>query len=457
MPDNQLQKRITEALSKAEDTRILEIGRKIINDIGDIFIKCFGYAEAIVIADTNTFQAAGKRVVDVLKKSSIKINPPFIFDIQNLHAEYKHIQALCNIITQTNAIPISVGSGTINDLTKLSAHLCGRRYLSVPTAASMDGYTAYGASINKDGSKETFFCPAPLALVADLDIIACAPSELNAAGYGDLMAKIPSGADWIIADALGIEKIDLHAWEMVQRQLRNWISQPDKIKAGDPSAIRDLIEGLLMTGFAMQWCKTSRPASGADHQFSHLWDMQNHVYKGITPLHGFKVAIGTMASTLLYEQLFDQDVIGLNIMHVCENWISEEEVLRSINETFFSEELRVVAIRECKAKYIDRSILSDRLNNLKIMWPDLKKKLQAHLIPFDELREMFAAAGAPDYPGLIGIDLSRLRLSYNEARQIRRRYTILDAAYETGKMGLCLDEIFIKQKRFENSGRKDIK
>jgi glycerol-1-phosphate dehydrogenase [NAD(P)+] len=40
------------------------------------------------------------------------------------------------------------------------------------TAASMDGYTAFGAAITHDGFKQTFACPAPRAVVADLDILA---------------------------------------------------------------------------------------------------------------------------------------------------------------------------------------------------------------------------------------------------------------------------------------------
>ena len=53
---------------------------------------------------------------------------------------------------------------------ELAAHRAGREsYLCVATAASMDGYTAFGASITHEGAKQTFSCPAPRAVVADLD------------------------------------------------------------------------------------------------------------------------------------------------------------------------------------------------------------------------------------------------------------------------------------------------
>src|SRR5205823_5255621 len=99
-------------------------------------------------------------------------------------------------------------SGSINDLTKLASHQLNRPYMCVATAASMDGYAAFGASITRNGIKDTFACPAPRMVLADLEILSAAPPELNAAGYADLLAKVTAGADWILADAVGAERID---------------------------------------------------------------------------------------------------------------------------------------------------------------------------------------------------------------------------------------------------------
>ncbi len=129
---------------------------------------------------------------------------PFIFRAPDLHAEERFVAELESSLRTHAAIAVAVGSGTINDLTKLASHRVERRYLCVATAASMDGYTAYGASVTYQGAKQTFFCPAPVAVVADLDVICAAPGEMNAWGYADLMAKFPAGADWIVADALGV-------------------------------------------------------------------------------------------------------------------------------------------------------------------------------------------------------------------------------------------------------------
>ena len=131
---------------------------------------------------------------------------------------------------------------------------------------------------------------------------------MNAAGYADLAAKIVSGADWILSDALEIEPIHDTAWSFTQPRLREWLSDPRGVRSGNSRALSGLAEGLLMTGFGMQTTKSSRPASGAEHQFSHLWDMQHHTYKGRIPFHGFKVGIGTLCSAFFYECLLETDV-----------------------------------------------------------------------------------------------------------------------------------------------------
>jgi glycerol-1-phosphate dehydrogenase [NAD(P)+] len=84
-------------------------------------------------------------------------------------------------------------------------------------------------------------------------------------------------------------------WNTVQEHLPEWTASPGGVARGEPGCLRRLVVGLMMSGFAMQAAQSSRPASGADHQFSHLWDMQHHEHNGAAPSHGFKVGIGTLA------------------------------------------------------------------------------------------------------------------------------------------------------------------
>lgn len=342
-----------------------------------------------------------------------------------------------------DAIPVAVGSGTINDLVKLAAHRAGRQYLAVATAASMDGYTAFGASITKQGSKQTFTCPAPRAVLADLDVITRAPAQMSAAGYADLLAKITAGADWIVADALAVEPIDATSWDLVQSHLRDWSASAEGIPAGDPTALRGLVEGLMMTGFAMQWSKSSRPASGAEHQFSHLWDMQHHIHHGHAPSHGFKVGIATLAVTYLYDFLLQQDLTRIDIDRLVQRWpASIDDAVGEARSYFNISELADKAAEETSAKFITPLQLWDHLKVLTQSAAELQLRLKRQLIPAAKLREMLRLAGAPVDPEQIGISRRRLRDSFSQAYFIRRRYTALDLAVRAGFLDAALDHLF---------------
>ena len=433
---------IEEALARATDTKALLIGDGVITSVAEMFTRMFPGKRPVVVADTTTWEIAGRRVNEILTEVGLNPDKPYIFDYPDFHAEWKYVEELDKMFAGTDAIGVAVGSGTINDLVKLSSAHSGRRYMIVATAASMDGYTAYGASITKDGAKQTFNCPAPLALLADTDIIAAAPSKMTASGYADLFAKIPAGADWIISEELGVEPIDAFSFGLVQDSLKMALDGPENIKTGDKDAIHRLIEGLVMSGFAMQAHQTSRPASGADHQFSHLWNMENHVMAdGTMPSHGFQVSIGSLMSTALYEQLLKEDIANLDIEACVEAWPTLEQAREKALDLFRGTDFPTIGATETEAKYIDGDALREQLTTLRDNWPTIKARLEQQLIPLPEARRRLDAVGAPVQPEQIGISRRRLLDSVIRAQHIRRRFTILDIAVRTGLLQKWLDAV----------------
>ena len=433
---------IAEALRAARETRCLELGKGVLGRTPEVFRRQFGDKPALLVADTNTFAAAGQAVQEAFRQAGHACREPFVFTDRKLYAEHKYVTALEEALKGHDAIPVAVGSGTINDLTKLASHRNGRPYLVVATAASMDGYTAFGASITYQGSKQTFNCPAPTAVVADLDVICAAPEGMNASGYADLLAKVPAGADWLVADALGLEPIDPTAWSIVQGGLRAAVAYPVGVRNRDAEAVRQLTEGLMLSGFAMQSSQTSRPASGAEHQFSHLWDMQHHVHKGQAPPHGFKVGVATLAVTGLYEYLLTRNLEDLDVASCCARWPSDAERRQRARGLFSQEDLTAVALKESQAKWVDAATLGRQLETLRRVWPELKGRLRPQLVPRVELRNMLLTAGAPVEPEEIGVSRARLRASFEQAYFLRRRFTSLDLAERCGLLEPALDSLF---------------
>src|SRR5215471_16413373 len=110
-------KRLTlaEALAAAKDTRCLEIGSRILHKALEIYRQYVGKKPAMIVADANTFEAAGRTIFDAVHEKHQCVEP-FIYTPPNLHAEYKFVDELMESLKTHDAIPIAVGSGTINDL-----------------------------------------------------------------------------------------------------------------------------------------------------------------------------------------------------------------------------------------------------------------------------------------------------------------------------------------------------
>ena len=446
---------IERALGKATDTKACVIGAGATESAAKMFREIFpGAQRAIVVSDPRTRKVAGARVVELLKASGVEVAEHVICaDGSWFHATYDKVEEVRDAICSCNrTIPIAVGSGTINDLVKRSSEELGLRYMVVGTAASMDGYTSYGASITKDGIKQTMPCKAPLGCIVDSAIAAKAPQEMTASGYADLIAKVPAGADWMLADAIGSEAIHPDAWRFVQEPLRDSLSNPSGCAAGDEREVRKLCEGLVMSGFAMQAMNSSRPASGTEHQVSHYWDMEDLCFNGKPVSHGFKVGIGTLVSTKTLEFLLEYDLSKLDVeAAVARWWPTFDGPKATFPGTYGNRPAHIRrAETEFAKKYVSPDGLRRELETIKARWPELSVRLRAQLMPFDEVREKLRTVGAPYEPEMVGVTRARFRETYAGVPFMRARYFGLDLVQRLGLMPELLERLFGKGGVWEN-------
>ena len=419
--------RIEDALERARDTKALIIGEGAVEKTGEMFRQLFGNSTAIVVADLNTYKAAGSEAYESLKAAGIPTVDPFIFEDDDLYAEWSFLIRLEKHMKACNAVAVAVGSGVINDLAKLASEHLGRRYIIVGTAASMDGYTAYGASISFEGNKQTFDCKAPMGVIIDPVIAAGAPSEMAASGYADLLAKVPAAADWMLAEAAGEEPIDTFAYNLLHENLKESLAYPAEVHAREVKPTEMLAEGLIMSGFAMQAIQSSRPASGVEHQFSHYWDMEDLCFEGKHVSHGFKVGIGTLISTACFEFMLEFDMESLDVERCAARWPSWEKMEKDIRNMFADKPGHMSrALSESKAKYITAGRLREQLTHLKNVWPELREKISAQIFSYDHVHDCLKKVGAPYEPEMIGVSRDRLRETFKGIPYMRSRYTIID-------------------------------
>ena len=435
------QERIAAALAVATDTKAFELGRGILHKVPELFSRYFNGRTALVVADDNTWRAAGDQVFSIMQDAGIPAQR-FLFEEDEFHADWDHIELLDKVLDDTGAVAVSVGSGTINDICKLCSAHHRQSYLTVPTAASVDGYTSFGASITYRNAKQTFECPAPVAVVADVDVIAAAPKDMTAAGYADLAAKIPAGAEWMIADLVGTEPIKEDAWHVLQDCLDELLSDPSGVAAGEPGAVSDLFEGLILSGFAMQAARSSRPASCCDHLFSHILDMTHHKFNGKGVSHGFQVAIGTLTMCAVFDKFLSMDFSGLDVDACVAAWPSLESEQARALEIFRDFPAPRLGYEQITLKYGDAATVRRELELLKASWPELRGKLRDQVYPFARMQALFKAAGAPCEPGQIGITRADIRAMFPKVQLMRWRYNVLDLAKRGGFYDELVDSVF---------------
>ena len=398
----------------------------------------------LLIHDRNTRKAAGEKLAGILATAGLPFSEMVLAEgpLGIVDADYERVTDIRESLKARKVFPIAVGGGTINDLVKRAVGELEVLYICAGTAASVDGYCSFGASLVYEGFKVTLACPAPIAVVADSDVLACAPYEMTASGYGDLYAKLASGVDWLLADRLGLEKIHQVSWDMVQKDLLLWLSDSQKLKEGDAQAFSNLFRGLTMSGCAMQVYRDSRPASGAEHLISHVWEMEHLSKDGIALSHGFKVAMGTVISVSLMEAFYNlkPEDISLDACRPArETW---EERQASIEKRFADIKNHEMIEKACREKWVNDEQWAGHIKRLGEILPELKDFTRQRLYSRQKVIEDLQKAGCPVTPRDFGISPEKIKDTVIKAQMMRKRYTILDALYETGQLEKMLDRLF---------------
>lgn len=429
---------IEEALRKATDTKACLIGEGVIGRVPFVFKEQFpGKDAAILIADPRTWKAAGEKTAALLEAAGVKTSRHIVEpDGRTFHAEYRYVEGVRDAVKTAGAVPVAVGSGVINDLTKRAAGELGIPYMVVGTAASVDGYSSFGAAlVSPEGAKQTYPCPAPRAIVADLEVLRTAPKEMAAYGFADLMAKIPAGADWILAAELGAAEWHDAAWHIVQDGIPESTRNAEGVAKGETAAMSGFVEGLMMSGFAMQAMQSSRPASGAEHMFSHILDMTHHTYRGELVSHGAQVGVYTLFMVRFHEELLKFDMAALDVEKCVADWAEWDKGGEALaKEPFAGTKFPNLGVEQSKPKWQTKEELRATLTAAKAQWPEIAARLRAQLVPSAEIERRLKAVGSPSCPAEIGVANDFAQRNIRFAMFMRNRYNALDFAFRLGKL-----------------------
>ena len=288
-------------------TRFVCVGNDELKNLPDIMKKSKLEGAGLLVYDCNTFEVAAREASDILGSCNIPCEK-ICFSGEHVHADAFHLKELQEAAQKYSpSWMIAVGSGSINDLVKLTAHRLSIPYLVIATSASMDGYLSANAAIFEDGIKKQYLnLNPPVAAIADTNVLYHAPREMTRAGLGDALGKFTSLTEWKLNHLLAGEFYCEQTAKLVEQEVQALLTAADQ---DSPQFFAALIKTLLITGTAMQMLGNSTPASAGEHYFSHALDTHSCAVTGdVYASHGDQVALGTWKLLKLYRAL-DQDHI----------------------------------------------------------------------------------------------------------------------------------------------------
>ena len=306
MDINRLLNGIACSCGKAHTCSIKEvnIGKSAIDTLSDI---CKNFNAPLIVADQNTFLAAGKQTESSLSGKKVK---KVVFSGESiLIPNEKAVKAVEENLDGVDVI-VGVGSGVIQDLCKYVAHFNNLPYLVVATAPSMDGYASNGAAMIMNGMKITYNATLPIALVADTEVLKNAPLEMIKAGYGDIIGKYSALNDWKLSNLINGEYFCNKIYELTFEQIQNTLSLSNLLLKRDETAIKTLMEALIVVGILMSFVGSSRPASGSEHHLSHFFEITGIIDGTEYLSHGLDVAFSTAVTAEIREKIANMKDFG---------------------------------------------------------------------------------------------------------------------------------------------------
>lgn len=436
--------RLTKQAAESGDrgrTRHVRLGKDAIEEIGPWLEVTHPGSIDVVVADAHTWDAAGARVEESLRSAGRTVtrlvlepregDPKLVCEDGVIVA----LQTFLHVSEKTN--PIAVGAGTVTDIVKMASFRLSRPFQIVPTAASMNGYTSSIAAVLSAGVKRTGASHQAEALFADVDVLRKAPPVMNRAGFGDLLSKPYSNADWLLSHLVrGVPYSD-EAASLLDEPWRRMVEEARGIGEGDPAALEVLMETLLVSGFSMAIAGTSAPASGSEHLISHYWDMEELCQgRPVRALHGTQVGIGTRLAAKLIDRMVRLDPEDLDAAAAAERRPDLAFVDRiGADHPDLTPDVLAEIQDQLRQKQRTGAALRDEIAALRTRWPEVREKLRASLLPPGTIDRALVLSGSADRASEIGVGLEHLVRTLRVCRHLRNRYVSFDLLDDLGVLG----------------------
>lgn len=403
-----------------------------INKLPEV-INRYNAKKAFIIADVNTYEVAGKKACNILEENNIEYKK-FIFTDKELEPDEKAVGSVTLAFDKSCDIIIAIGSGVINDTSKILSNIANKPYIIVATAPSMDGYASDTSSMAVNGLKVSVPSASANVIIGDIDIIKNAPVKMLTSGLGDMLAKYISICEWKIATLLIGEYYCETIANLVNDALKKCVDNAEGLLKRDDAAVKAVFEGLIICGIAMGYAKISRPASGMEHYISHVWDMRALAFNAPSSTHGIQCAIGTLYTAKLYEIIKSTTPNREKALKYVKNF-NVNDWYEKLDNFMGSGADAMITLDKKEQKY-DKEKHNHRLNLIINNWDKIIEIIDA-LPSSSEIEKILDTIDCPKDMAEIGIDREMLPLTLKAAKDIRDKYVASRLLWDLG----IIDEV----------------
>ncbi len=409
------------------------IGSGVITKI-PAFIQKYGAKKAFVLADVNTYAAAGAQVCDILEKANIAY-AKYVFPDKALKPDEHAVGSAIMHFDKKCDIVVAVGSGVLNDVGKIVSNIAGVKYIIVGTAPSMDGYASASSSMDMDGLKTSLSTRCADVVVGDTDILKNAPMHMLKSGIGDMLAKYVSIAEWRIAHIVTGEYYCEEVAQLVRTALKKCVDNAEGLLKREEKAVEAVFEGLVIGGIAMAYAGVSRPASGVEHYFSHVWDMRGLEFGTKVDLHGIQCALGTLLATKLYEE----------VKKITPDYAKAKAYVDAFDQEAWKGVLRgflgkgaeaMIALEEKEGKY-DKAKHKARFEIIQAHWAEILAIVDEEIPSYAKMSKILDTIGICKDLSSIDVDSECVQTTFKATKDIRDKYVLSRLAWDLG----VLDEL----------------
>ena len=416
----------------ATEIRYLKLGSGVLASVPEV-LKAMGVGHPMVICGPHGYEAAGRDVCRLLEESATAYSLHIVPEENESRikpAEFAAGSILLSFDHACDAV-LAVGSGVINDLGKVLSRTAKLPYIIVATAPSMDGYASDSSSVERGGIKHSLKEQTPAAIICDTRIMAHAPMRMLHAGLGDILAKYTALCDWKISHLVTGEPVCPTVVRLVENSLEKTVRGARGLLDRNEDSVRDVTEGLVLSGIGITYAGCSHPASGLEHYFSHCWEMMKLERGEECELHGIQVGVGMLLTLKIIERLktVRPDLRFAQAAAERFDAAAWEENLRRV----FPKAADGLLKLERKARKNDCQGRLRRAERIVAAWEDILTLLEA-LPSYEEAKELMCRIGMPTSHREIGLTAEDVVDAFVCSRDIRDKYLLSSLIWDLGYM-----------------------